>query len=126
MTLEQFLETVAADPFSDGERDCILTVADWVKTKGHPDPAEPFRGTYSTAFGRERLLIRLGGIKQAMIGGAKRSGLAPVRRPRREDVGLVLHRGEQLAAICLGKLWAAKGQGVVAFKPKRIIKAWKT
>ena len=126
MTLDQFLETVAANPFSDGERDCILTVADWVQAKGHPDPAEPFRGTYSTALGRERLLIRLGGIKKAMIDGAVRSGLPSVRRPRREDVGLVLHDGQHLAAICLGKLWAAKGQGLVAFKPKRILKAWRT
>ncbi|HWW11378.1 MAG TPA: hypothetical protein VN018_02595, partial [Brevundimonas sp.] len=60
--LDDYLETMARRPFGDGEADCILTVADWIVLRGHPDPAESYRGRYSTALGRERLLRRLGGL----------------------------------------------------------------
>lgn len=124
--LEQFLETMAATPFVDGQADCALTVADWVMVaKGCPDPAPDLRGQYSTALGRERLLKRRGGLKAVMQACADRAGLEPTRKPQRGDVGLVAMSGQRLAAICLGKQWAAKGQGLVVETPSRVIKAWR-
>lgn len=123
--LEQFLETMAATPFVDGKADCALTIADWVMVaRGCPDPAHDLRGQYSTALGRERLLKRRGGLKAVMTVCAERAGLEPTRRPKRGDVGIVAMSGQRLAAICLGKSWAAKGQGVVVEVPTRVIQAW--
>lgn len=123
--LDAFLETMACRPFDDGKTDCILTVADWIVLNGHPDPAEPYRGRYSTALGRERLQRRLGGLRAVMDAGAFRSGLSCVRRAKRGDVGLIRSNGEELAAICLGRLWAAQGAGLMVARPQRILKAWR-
>lgn len=124
--LEQFLDEMAATPFVDGESDCALTVADWVMAaKGCSDPAAHLRGRYASASGRERLLRGMGGLKQVMATCAERAGLEPTRKPQRGDVGLVIMGKRPVAAICLGERWAAKGEGVVVEKPRRIIKAWR-
>jgi hypothetical protein len=126
MTLDQFLETMAATPFVDGQSDCALTIADWVMAAtGCPDPAHDLRGEYSSALGRERLLMRRGGLKAVMQVCADRAGLAATRTPRRGDIGLVVMNGQRLAAICLGKQWAAKGAGLVVGAPSRVVKAWR-
>lgn len=122
--LEQFLEGMARRPFSDGEADCILTVADWVVANGHPDPAEPFRGRYRTALGRERIARREGGMLAVMEAGAARAGLEAAESPLRGDVGLVRMGDWTVAAICLGGLWAAKGKGLTV-GPAEVLKAWR-
>lgn len=123
--LDEFLETMAATPFVDGQADCALTIADWVMAAtGCPDPAHDLRGQYSTALGRERLLKRRGGLKAVMQVCADRAGLTSTRRPKRGDIGIVAMSGQRLAAICLGKTWAAKGQGLVVAVPTSVIQAW--
>ena len=122
--LEQFLEDMARRPFRDGAADCILTVADWIVLNGHPDPAAPFRGRYRTALGRERIVRREGGMLSVMEAGAARAGLEATEGPLRGDVGLVRMGDHTLAAICLNRLWAAKGPGVVV-GPAEVLKAWR-
>lgn len=123
--LDAFLEDMARRPFVDGEADCVLTVADWVVANGHPDPAAPFRGRYRTALGRERIVRREGGLLAVMEAGAKRSDLIETQTPERGDVGLIEMRGQQLAAIRQGRLWAIKSsRGLTAEPADRVIKAW--
>lgn len=123
--LDAFLEDMARQPFSDGASDCVLTVADWVVTKGHPDPAAPFRGRYGTARQRLRLVREAGGMVALMEAGASRAGLEPTAEPLREDVGLILAHGQAVAAICLGRQWALKGEGLVVAEPAEILAAWR-
>jgi len=123
--LGRFLERMTSEPFVDGATDCILTVSDWIVLNGHPDPAEPFRGRYRTALGRERILRREGGLLSLMQRGADRASLQQTASPRPGDVGLVSMSGLELAAICLGARWAAKGLGVVVAEPEEIIRAWR-
>ena len=123
--LGAFLETMAARRFADGVHDCVLTVADWVLTCTGQDPAAPFRGRYRTALGRERLLRRLGGLDVVMRDGAARVGLTATADPRPGDVGLILHRGQSLAAICIGSTWAVQSsEGLTALSPERVVTAW--
>lgn len=124
--LENFLETMAATPFADGASDCALTVADWVMTaRSCPDPALGLRGQYRSAAERDALLKSIGGLKAAMTAAAARAGLKTTRQPRRGDVGLVTLSGRMLAGICLGRSWAAKGDGLVVEIPRRVLKAWR-
>lgn len=122
--LERFLDDMARRPFADGTADCILTVADWVVLNGKPDPAAPYRGRYRTALGRERIVRREGGMLAVMEAGAARAGLEATDEPVRGDVGLVRVGERPVAAICLNRLWAAKGEGVTV-APAEVIKAWR-
>lgn len=123
--LGRFLERMTSEPFVDGATDCILTVSDWIVINGHLDPAEPFRGRYRNALGRERIVRREGGLLALMQRGAERVSLQQTASPQPGDVGLVSMSGVELAAICLGARWAAKGPGVVVAEPEKIIRAWR-
>ena len=122
--LAAFLDDMARRPFADGTADCILTVANWVALNGHPDPAEPFRGRYRSALGRERIVRREGGMLATMEAGAARAGLQPTENPKRGDVGLIVCKAQAIAAICLGERWAMKGPGLVVEPADELLKAW--
>ncbi|WP_292051629.1 MULTISPECIES: DUF6950 family protein [unclassified Brevundimonas] len=124
--LDRFLERMAATPFEDGVCDCVLNVADWIMACGCPDPAEPWRGRYRTALGRERLLKRNGGLQAVVEAGAERAGLFTCANPVRGDVGLVRIYDQTFAAICLGRGWAIKSsRGLTVVRPETVIKAWR-
>ncbi|WP_423606118.1 DUF6950 family protein [Sphingomonas sp. MS122] len=56
----------------------------------------------------------------------KRLGCAPTTAPQRGDVGLVDLPGTGLtAAICAGRLWAARGDHVVVFAAAVPVLAWR-
>lgn len=124
--LDQFLEDMARQPFVDGERDCALTVADWVvRATGCADPAAHLRGRYRTPIGRARILNRLGGLEAVMAAAAANAGLSETPTPKRGDVGLIRIGKRQFAAICLGRHWAVKGQGVEVMPADTVIRAWR-
>ncbi len=127
MTLDAFLERMAATPFVDGKDDCALTIADWaMEATGCPDPAAHLRGRYSTALGRERLLRRLGGLEAVIADCAARADLQETGAPKRGDVGLVEADGQAVAAICLGERWAIKStQGVMVKPADQVARAWR-
>ncbi len=127
MTLDAFLEHMAATRFADGVNDCALTVADWaVAATGCADPAAHLRGRYRTALGRERLLRRLGGLEAVIADCAARAGLAPTETPRRGDIGLIEVAGCQMAAIRVGGHWAVQSTGGLSgLRPDRIVRAWR-
>lgn len=124
--LDQFLEDMARQPFVDGERDCALTVADWVVlATGCADPVAHLRGRYRTPIGRARILNRLGGLEAVMATAAEHAGLSEAATPKRGDVGLIRVGKRQFAAICLGSRWAVKGHGVEVMPADTVIRAWR-
>lgn len=123
--LSAFLDDMARRPFADGTADCILMPADWVVLKGHPDPAAPYRGTYSTPEERKRVIREAFGIRALVAGGAIRAGLAWAAEPQREDVGLIRFGGRLVGAICLGARWAMKGEGIVVGPADDVLMAWR-
>lgn len=124
VNLGAFLERMTVERFVDGASDCILTVADWIVLNGHPDPAEPYRGRYSTARERGKLIAEACGIQALMAGGAIRAGLRWTDQPQRGDVGLVRIGRRKIAAICLGGRWAMKGDGLVVAAADEVLMAW--
>ena len=123
--LSAFLDDLARQPFVDGAADCVLSVADWIVLRGHPDPAAPYRGRYRTALGRQRLIRKSGGLAALMSEGAARAGLIETTNPVRGDVGLIVAHGQTVAAICLGERWAIKGDGLVVAPAERLLMAWR-
>lgn len=123
--LAAFLDDMARRPFADGTADCVLTVADWVVQNGRPDPAQPYRGRYRTALGRERIVRRDGGLLAVMEAGASRAGLTATEDPATGDVGLIVCKGQSVAAICLGDRWAMKGAGLVVSPADEVLMAWR-
>lgn len=122
--LDNFLDDLARQPFIDGAADCVLSVADWIVLRGHRDPAEPYRGRYRTALGRQRLIRKSGGLPALMSEGAARADLIKTTNPVRGDVGLIVAHGQTVAAICLGERWAIKGDGLVVAPAERVLMAW--
>ena len=125
--LDAFLDQVAASPFVDGEKDCALTIADWVMVAtGCSDPAAHLRGRYSTALGRERLLKRLGGLTVVVADCARRARLEPTETPQRGDIGVIIVGPQRLTGICLGHRWAVKSSaGLAGLKADRVEAAWR-
>ena len=126
LMLDQFLEEATARRFRDGEWDCQLFPAEWVRRVTGLDPAAAWRGRYSTALGRERILKRDGGPLAVMTRGAESVGLQRTDEPKRGDVGLIRLDGRDYGAVCLGERWAlVTKSGLAAVKPDEILRAWR-
>ncbi|MEH6676124.1 DUF6950 family protein [Phenylobacterium sp.] len=124
--LDQFLEDAAARSFRDGEWDCQLFPAEWVRRVTGLDPAAEWRGRYRTVLGRERILKREGGPLAVMTRGAESVGLQRTNDPRRGDVGLIRVAGRHYGAVCLGARWAVVDamRGLAVTKPDAVLRAW--
>ena len=124
--LDAFLEEATARTFRDGEWDCQLFPAAWVLRITGLDPASEWRGRYSTALGRERILRREGGPLPVMTRGAESVGLQRTNEPKRGDVGLIRVDGRHFGAICLGERWAVVDakRGLAVTKPDAVLRAW--
>lgn len=123
--LDQFLEAATARTFRDGEWDCQLFPAEWVRLVTGVDPAKEWRGRYSTALGRERILKREGGPLAVMTRGAESARLKRTTEPVRGDVGLIRLSGRDYGAVCLGDRWAlVTRRGLAAERPDEVIRAW--
>lgn len=129
MTLDDFLEGMAARPFADGVNDCALTVADWAMVAtGCEDPAGHLRGRYATPLQRERLLRQLGGLEAVMADCAARAGLQRLRDPlkvRRGDIALIRSARTAFAAICTGPRWAIQSSEGLTVTGGEVVSAWR-
>lgn len=90
LTLEQYYRLTAAVGFGYGSNDCLLWVASWAMLRGHPDPAEPYRGRYRTATSARRFVREHGGLVAVAAAGAARAGLKAIdpREAVSGDVGV--------------------------------------
>lgn len=120
-----------AAPFVWGERDCILTVADWVHLVRGVDPAADLRLTYATAGECQRVTGFFTDPVGVVAPRMSKAGLAVTAMPVRGDVGLLMQvtgptQARPHGAICLGQgFWAVKSEaGVTAYRPDKIIMAW--
>lgn len=69
--LTTFLIDLAGRPFVWGQLDCVLALADWVLASGrNRDPAEGFRGTYSTEDDCVAVLQAQGGVLRVVARSA--------------------------------------------------------
>ncbi|MDN3713357.1 hypothetical protein QWZ10_19420 [Paracoccus cavernae] len=105
-------------PWSWGSVDCTIWVADWCVAHWGIDPADGWRGTYSSEAEMRGLT---GGD---LVGFLDRECCLPVRGAARDgDVGVIAIAGHRVAAIRHGGKWAFRkphGVGIVRARALRI------
>lgn len=126
----------SAAPMTWGRDDCMLAVADVVRSLTGNDPARRFRGRYRSRTGALRLLGPAGAVKAvANIARALHGKRIKPALALPGDVGLVPiivqnARGKPVqvyaAAICRGPGWfvGRREFGFAGFPANRIIVAW--
>lgn len=111
-------------PFVWGASDCFLSVL------GHVEEATgkrlQDRPRYRSAMEAARILARHGGFQPYCEMVFAKLGLMTTDEPTRGDIGLVDIPGTGLTAcLCLGKSWAARGDGDITIAQMRPRIAWR-
>lgn len=108
MTLDDYLDTVAAQDMVWGLSDCMFMIAGWLFAVTSTDVAEPYRGRYSTEAGAARVMRRAGGAVALLGSLCAVAGWCarPAPKAKRGDVGIVMvvaanGKHEPTAAICV-------------------------
>ena len=120
--LEAFLLERRSVPFSWGQNDCCLFVADAVRALHGVDFAASLRG-YTTRFGAARRLAKAGGIAKLVDGM-----LVPISASiaQRGDVVMFRAEGGDALGLCVGRKFAAAGpSGVTFFDMSYVTRAWR-
>lgn len=116
------IESYKAKPFSWGESDCSLFVADAILALRGVDYAEPFRGKYKTQKTAYKALQKYGGIDGYLDGLFDR---IPPTMAKRGDIIKV--GGDVFSVgICAGVYtWFMDTEGVKNIKTKLGVSAWR-
>jgi hypothetical protein len=115
-----------------GGEDCMTFCATWVSSVLGQDPAESFRGTYSTEEEAHLLAERHGGMVAFADELLLPIGLRRTLTPRTGDVGIinvpydVRGNTKDVAAIRFGPLWAFMSPvRVVARRVDNCVASWR-
>lgn len=109
--LNDFIKRTNGGPFVWGVSDCTLMVADWCVETGHDDPAEAWRGAYSTEDECRALITERGDLAAVVSACASAAGLKPIAEPEFGCVAVIGSRtnpNRQWAAIWSGSRWAVR------------------
>ncbi|MDW9415141.1 hypothetical protein GOB15_12075 [Sinorhizobium meliloti] len=130
MTLQEFLSLphqfrwggVAGD-------DCTTFCGTWLRESVGVDPAEVYRGTYSTAEGAHEILARAGGLVAFAAAALEPLGFVRTEDPQDGDVGVVLAPAgmagvKEVCAVRFGPLWALLAPSGVIAKKLDHVAAW--
>lgn len=121
--VDRTLSMWRATAFKWGERDCLLSVADYVVARTGRDPAKGYRGTYSDEAGAMAHIDARGGV----VALVDASGLDRTDEPARGDIVVVDVGGESVAGLYTGEGVAMRVErGVVEINKRfvRILGAW--
>lgn len=115
-----------------GQHDCALWTADWGLILTGIDGGARWRGTYDDENGCISVLRRDGGLVAVVGEGTALMGFTPLPDPltaQRGDIGVVevgVARGDPLlAAICVGRTWAALSERGVRYLRAQPIASWR-
>lgn len=96
--VDDALKLWRSTPFEWGQRDCMLSIGDYIASRGGQDVATGFRGTYDTEAGALAHVASCGGC----VGLVDMTGLPHTDAPKRGDA-LVIFTGEtEVGALCTG------------------------
>lgn len=111
-------------PFQWGQRDCMLSVGDYIASRGGKDVTGLFRGSYSDEAGALAHMAAYGGA----CGLVDLTGVRETAEPRRGDVLVVdVGDGQGVGALCTGDGVAMRlERGVIEVTTRfiHITKAW--
>lgn len=111
-------------PFNWDGQCCIMSVCDYVLKASGRDPAAPWRGSYSTQAGAERIWQAHGSVLALFRAGMARAGFPEAGRARGRPV-IADVVGRQIAGIDLGKtvMMRVEGRGLVDL-PVPVLGGW--
>lgn len=126
MTLELYVQRLAAAPFVFGECDCMLALADWVRELNGTDVGRLYRGHYSTEAGWQAIVAAAGGLVPLVDRLATLAGIVRVPQPQPGDIGVVdLPLAGHAGAILAGKRWVVKlNRGLLAAAAPPVVASW--
>lgn len=105
--LPPFLAAAAERPFSWGDFDCLMWLAEWVKARRGVDPGAWHRFTYSNAFEAVKLVAKAGGMVAHVESCVAPLGLKRIDHPKAGDIAVVNSSSGHMGALMLGKASAA-------------------
>lgn len=119
------IKALQSTPFSWGEKDCCLAVADIIKSFTGEDLVSEFRGKYKTAKGSLMALTRYGkGSIRATVDTKLPS--IPIDQAGRGDIGIVkTDAGESLAILFSHQVWAMTYEGMVTLPKSCLVCTWR-
>lgn len=123
LVTDQTLMLWSALPFVYGATDCFLSILDHVEEVIGERFAD--RPRYRSARDAYRQLRAYGGFQAYCELVFARLGLENTTEPKRGDIGLVDIPGTGLTAcLCLGRSWAARGEGSFTMVQAAPVIAW--
>ena len=115
--VDRTLQLWRSTPFTWGSRDCMLSIGDYIASRGGVDVTGLFRGTYDGEAGALAYVASYGGC----VGLIDLTGLPHVADPKRGDV-VVFFTGEtEVGALCTGEGIAMRLERGVIELPKRLV-----
>ena len=100
--VERALAKWREEQFRWGRSDCILSVCDYIHDVTGADPAEPWRGTYWTEEGANRIVDQFGGVLPLFSYGMALKGYQ-TREPGPGAAVIAAIHGDDIAGICVGR-----------------------
>jgi len=114
----------ASEPFDDLRANCAISVASYAaRATGQHLPTWMQR---ISRIGAARIMAREERFLTIADRGMAKLGCSETGAPKRGDVGLIVLPGSGLtAAICTGRLWAARGDRETVIATGEIRRAWR-
>jgi len=114
-------------PFTWGEHDCALFLADWILARTGHDYAAPFRGRYKTAIGSKRALKRLGynSLEQVITSALGEPLTTPLLGQRGDAVLVDTDEGPAAGVVFAAGIAVQGETGIVSLPLGRAICAWR-
>ncbi|MDW9891164.1 hypothetical protein GOC28_11990 [Sinorhizobium meliloti] len=131
MTLQEFLSLPHQFRWGGvGGDDCTTFCGTWLRESVGVDPAEAYRGTYSTAEGAHDILAQAGGLVAFAAAALAPLGFVRTVDLQDGDVGVVLAPAgmagvKEVCAIRFGPLWALLAPSGVIAKKLDHVAAWR-
>lgn len=134
MQLAEYLEQSERKRWAWGVEDCALWPANWALALTGRDPAERWRGTYSSEAEAKALIEAGGGYSELVRAGLESTGWTATETLEDGDIGVVegvLSMSEkgpiegQIAAIRLGSFWVVRAVRGYRGKDMEHVAAWR-
>ena len=119
ITVPEFVSRTRTGAFVWGQRDCCIWPADFVRAATGIDPAEGWRGAYSTAWEARKIITREGGLLTVW-----RNRMADFAAG--SDVGVALVSGRRMGGLMAGGFFYALAEqgGVLMTRDFTLLAGW--
>lgn len=89
MLLDDYLDAAAQAPWQWGVMDCVHFGGGWVRAATRQDPCAPWRGSYTTAAGAKRVILKAGGFSALVDDAMSRCGFVRANSLEHGDIAVL-------------------------------------